>query len=37
MIKIGKEALKFTNEFRAKHGKPPLKWHQVGQLMKNFI
>mmetsp|Transcript_2073 Transcript_2073/g.4752 ORF Transcript_2073/g.4752 Transcript_2073/m.4752 type:complete len:557 (-) Transcript_2073:252-1922(-) len=27
--KIGKEALKFTNEFRAKHGKPPLSWHQA--------
>ncbi|GAB5362477.1 hypothetical protein AAMO2058_000800100 [Amorphochlora amoebiformis] len=26
--KIGQEALKFTNEFRAKHGKPPLSWHQ---------
>uniref|UniRef100_A0A7S4DV39 SCP domain-containing protein n=1 Tax=Lotharella globosa TaxID=91324 RepID=A0A7S4DV39_9EUKA len=27
--KIGKEALKYTNEFRAKHGKPPLEWHQA--------
>mmetsp|Transcript_30658 Transcript_30658/g.51885 ORF Transcript_30658/g.51885 Transcript_30658/m.51885 type:complete len:602 (+) Transcript_30658:47-1852(+) len=27
--KIGKEALKLTNEFRAKHGKPPLDWHQA--------
>jgi len=27
--KIGKEALKFTNEFRTKHGKPPLEWHQA--------
>lgn len=26
---IGKEALKYTNEFRAKYGLPPLKWHQA--------
>jgi uncharacterized protein YkwD len=26
--RIGKEALKYTNEFRAKHGLPPLKWSQ---------
>jgi len=26
---IGKEALKYTNEFRAQNGLPPLKWHQA--------
>jgi uncharacterized protein YkwD len=27
--KIGLEALRLSNEFRAKHSKPPLKWHQA--------
>ena len=27
--KVGKQALEFTNQFRKKHGKPPLQWHQA--------
>jgi uncharacterized protein YkwD len=27
--RLGKEMLKYTNEFRAKHGLPALIWHQV--------
>jgi uncharacterized protein YkwD len=27
-VEIGKQALQFTNEFRAQHGLPALQWHQ---------
>jgi hypothetical protein len=33
--RIGKEALKLTNEFRAKHKLPALAWHQVSRVNSN--
>ncbi len=29
LIQLGKEALQYTNEFRAEHKLPPLQWHQA--------